>query len=91
MLVDGRVIFVWNGDAWRLDPASKEPFRLTEGLAIVSGPSASADGKWAAVAIEGTLPGLVAVSIDGGWTRVLTGAVSAVAWQPAGLSGPPQP
>jgi Tol biopolymer transport system component len=91
MLADGRVIFVWNGDAWRLDPGSKEPFRLTEGLAIVSSLSASADGKWAAVAIGGISPGLVAVSIDGGWFRVLTETVSAVAWQPVGLLGSPQP
>jgi Tol biopolymer transport system component len=82
MLADGRVIFVWNGDAWRLDPGSTEPFRLTEGLTIVSGPSASADENWAAVAIGGSQPGLVAVSIEGGWARVITGPVSDVAWQP---------
>lgn len=84
MLADGRVIFVWNGEVWRLDPDSKEPLRLTQGLMIVSDLSASADGRWAAVAVGGNLPGLVVVSIDGGWVRVLTGVVSAVAWQPVG-------
>jgi len=82
MLSDGRVVFVWNGDLWRLDPGSTGPFRLTQGLTIVAGPSASSDGRWAAVADGGAEPGLVVVSIDGGWVRVLAGAVSAVAWQP---------
>ncbi len=85
MLADGRVIFTWNGDAWRLDPGSKEPVRLTQGLTIVSGSSASTDGRWAAVAVGGSEPGLVTVSIDGGWVRVLDGVVSAVAWQPVDL------
>jgi Tol biopolymer transport system component len=84
MLADGRVILVWNGDVWRLDPGSKEPIRLTQGLTVVSGPSPSADGRWAAVAVGGTEPGLVVLSIDGGWVRVLPGIVSAVAWQPVG-------
>ena len=82
MLGDGQVIFVLDGDAWRLDPGSTEPVRLTQGLAIVSGPSASADGRWLAAAVGGTEPGLVVVSIDGGWVRVINGVVSAVAWQP---------
>ena len=86
MLADGRVVFAWNGDAWRLDPGVKEPYRLTHGLTIVSGPSASADGRWLAAAVGGTEPGLVVVSIDGGWVRVLDGVVSAVAWQPVGQS-----
>lgn len=82
MLADGRVIFVWNRDVWRLDPGSKEPLRLTQGIMIVAGPSASADGRWAAVAVGGSNPGLVVLSIDGGWVRLRTGVVSAVAWQP---------
>jgi hypothetical protein len=65
-----------------LDPGSKEPIRLTQGLTVASGPSPSADGRWAAVAVGGTEPGLVVLSIDGGSVRVLTGEVSSVAWQP---------
>ena len=84
MLADGRVIFVSNGDIWRLDTGSKVPVRLTQGLTVVSGPSPSADGKRAAVAVGGTEPGLAVVSIDGGTVRVLTGVVSSVAWQPVG-------
>ena len=84
MLADGRVIFVWNHDAWRLDAGSQEPVRLTQGLTIVSGLSASTGGRWAAVAVGGAEPGLAVVSIDGGWVTTLTGAVSNVAWQPVG-------
>ena len=84
MLADGRVIVVWNGDVWRLDPGSTVPIRLTQGLTVVSGPSPSLDGRWAAVAVGGTAPGLAVVSIDGGWVQVRPGVVSAVAWQPVG-------
>ena len=84
MLSDGRVIFVWNGDVWRIDPGSPEPVRLTDGLMAISGPSPSADGRWAAVAVDGNEPGLVAVSTDGGQVPVLRGAVSDGIWQPGG-------
>ncbi len=84
MLADGAVIFVWDRDVWKLDPGSREPVRLTQGVDVRSALSVSADGNWAAVAAGGPVPGLVVVGLDGGWYQVLSGVVSAVAWQPVG-------
>lgn len=82
MLESGRVVFVLDGDVWRLDPGSRDPVRLSQGLQAASPLSLSPDGAWAAIAAGGTLPGLAVVSVDGGWIRTIPGDVSGVAWRP---------
>ena len=82
MLVDGTVVFLLDGDVWRLDPGSPEPVRLSEGLQAASALSPSPDGQRLAVAAGGSLPGLAVVSLDGGWARIAPGLVTDVAWQP---------
>ena len=87
MLASGQIVFVLEGDVWRLGPGSSAPARLTQGLQVASRPSLSPDGAWVALATGGTDPGLAIVSLDGAVERLRSGAISDVVWH-GSPSGP---
>jgi hypothetical protein len=86
LVAGGRIVFLLDGDLWRLEAGAASPVRLTQGLdAADSPPSPSRDGVWAAVAVGGGAPGLAVVALDGGgWLRIASGQISDPAWEPLG-------
>ena len=88
-LSDDRVVFIMDGDLYRLDLDAGRVTPLTAGLGLGERGgrlSASPDGQWLAfAATSGDAPAgdIFIASVDGGWRRLTTtGASSEPAWQP---------
>ena len=95
-LPSGALVFVLDGDLWRLDAAATEPVPLTTGLAIRADGSAnaldiSADGRWIAFSSgDGANARVGIASVDGG-AQMLdfgVGAVTQPRWMPEPVSVP---
>ncbi len=88
-LSDDRVVFVMDGDLYRLDLDAGRVTPLTAGLGLgerAGRLNASPDGQWLAfAATSGDAPAgdIFVASVDGGWIRLTaTGASSEPVWRP---------
>ena len=103
-LPDGAVVFVLDGDLWRLDAGASEPVRLTTGLSIRAdwfgdALAISQDGERIAFSSGDGADARVGIaSVDGGWQMLETGEgpVTQPRWAPEtkpapGPEGSPRP
>lgn len=89
-LPDGGLVFVLDGDLWRLPAGAGEPVRLTTGLAVgtdpaLGAPVVSPDGRFVAFTTgSGDAARVGTASVDGGWTMLpmTSGPVTQPAWAP---------
>ena len=98
-LPDSRVLFILDGDLYRLDAGSSVPVRLTTGLAIGADGSGepldvASDGQWVAfITGKGAEAQVGAASAYGGWKMigVWDGAVTRARWAPEPVPSEPAP
>ena len=91
-LADGGLVFVEDGDLWRLDAGSNTPVRLSTGLAIPTGApgeplEVSSDGTWIAYAGgsgAGASVGIASVADDTQIAITGSGPLSQPRWAPSG-------
>jgi Putative zinc-finger len=89
-LPGGGIVFVLQGDLWRLDVGASQPVRLTTGLSIRAdwfgdALAVSPDGAWIAFSSGGAADARVGfASVDGGWQMIETGSgpVTQPRWVP---------